>query len=529
MDNENMKENENMETENTAADETATEAAALNSPSGEETEAAVSESAEETPSEETATEKEPEIEDPAAEEMSARETAEFSEEASETETFEPAEGSEFLKQPDFSEGGEFTSDMPDEEDEAALLAAAAAKQKSQKMFKTIGAAVLAVAVILAAWCVCVMNGVGGKTVVNTPIPAEDGQTAPKTSIKFESPIISGVESLVYGKADKTAIKVNDTDIDESVFRFLVNTQGLNYVYTLLQSGEIKSVKGFDWNKVEEKSGLTYNEYVKAKAVEAAVPIYALISAGEKNGVKLSDEEVNQIKSRISEIKNQYGSQFETVLKQSGYEDEKTFESLQKVQALLQKVSEDIDKDITKYASREQLSSYLGDDKVTVKHILVKFADDKDESKAAAKKKADELYAKIKAGEDFDKLLKDNNEDPGQPETGYTFANDGSMVQEFADAAFALKIGDVSEPVETTFGYHIIKRLERTAGIEEYANYLTDTAKVRIKKSVFDKVGVSVNLEDYFGSGDEGSNSSEDAKSSGSSDGSGEQPVAESAK
>ena len=142
---------------------------------------------------------------------------------------------------------------------------------------------------------------------------------------------------------------------------------------------------------------------------------------------------------------------------------------------------------------------MDEDKITAKHILIPFEENADDnSKAETKKKAEDILAKINAGEDFDKLREENSQDPGQPDAGYTFANDGTMVQEFTDAAFALKPGEVSKVVETQYGYHIIKRVERVAAVDEYMNMLRATAKVRIKKSAYDKIAVNVNLEQYLG-------------------------------
>lgn len=100
----------------------------------------------------------------------------------------------------------------------------------------------------------------------------------------------------------------------------------------------------------------------------------------------------------------------------------------------------------------------------VAHILVAFpqgADDK--AKAAAKAKAEEVLAKAQAKpDDFAALAKQYSQDPGSAPNGGDlgfFAQDGTMVKPFEDAAFGLKKGEVSQLVETQFGYHILKVLE----------------------------------------------------------------------
>ena len=94
----------------------------------------------------------------------------------------------------------------------------------------------------------------------------------------------------------------------------------------------------------------------------------------------------------------------------------------------------------------------------------------DEAQAAgmanAKAKADELYAQLTTeGADFDALLADNNGDVNQPANGYAIREGfTSFVESFTNAAMALQnVGDVTEPVESTYGYHIIKYV---AAVEE---------------------------------------------------------------
>lgn len=85
----------------------------------------------------------------------------------------------------------------------------------------------------------------------------------------------------------------------------------------------------------------------------------------------------------------------------------------------------------------------------------------------AHKKVDEIYAKLQAGESFEKLASEFSDDSQTAEKGGELPLFGTgtttrMVPEFEEAAFQLKAnGDVSQPVQTAFGYHIIKRLELT--------------------------------------------------------------------
>jgi peptidyl-prolyl cis-trans isomerase C len=102
------------------------------------------------------------------------------------------------------------------------------------------------------------------------------------------------------------------------------------------------------------------------------------------------------------------------------------------------------------------------EQVRASHILIKVEKDAtDEQKAAAKEKIEGLLKRAKAGEDFAVLAKEYTEDPGSKENGgeYTFPR-GQMAKPFEDAAFGLEVGQISDVVETQYGYHIIKLSEK---------------------------------------------------------------------
>ncbi len=105
--------------------------------------------------------------------------------------------------------------------------------------------------------------------------------------------------------------------------------------------------------------------------------------------------------------------------------------------------------------------------VGAKHILVMHAEStaKPEgvtrTRAEAQQRAREALLKIRAGESFEEMVKQYTDEPGGAERGGDLGvfDRSTMVKPFADAAFALRVGEVSEIVETKYGFHIIKRVE----------------------------------------------------------------------
>lgn len=170
--------------------------------------------------------------------------------------------------------------------------------------------------------------------------------------------------------------------------------------------------------------------------------------------KANDQTMDEVKAEIA----QYGMTFEDLLEQIRPQVE---------MAKLADASMDDPKLVeeAKAFYAENPSYFVIPEEVRASHVLIKVEPTAtDEEKAAAKAKAEEVLAKAKAGEDFATLAKEYSDDPGSKDTGgeYTFGR-GKMVKPFEDTAFALEPGQVSDLVETQFGYHIIKLSEKTEG------------------------------------------------------------------
>jgi peptidyl-prolyl cis-trans isomerase C len=123
-----------------------------------------------------------------------------------------------------------------------------------------------------------------------------------------------------------------------------------------------------------------------------------------------------------------------------------------------------EEDIKKYYD-EHLSEFTKPASVRVDHILIKLdpkAKEKEASEVLAK--AQEIRAKLDAGADFAKLAAEYSDDERTKKKGgdLGFITKGRMSPDFSKAAFSLKEGEISEPVKTPLGYHIIKAGEKKA-------------------------------------------------------------------
>ncbi len=121
---------------------------------------------------------------------------------------------------------------------------------------------------------------------------------------------------------------------------------------------------------------------------------------------------------------------------------------------------------------ENLDRYEVKKQVKARHILFRLPEDaSEENEGEVRKRALEVLEQVKAGGDFPELARTHSEGPTRDEGGELgWFSSGEMVEPFEEAAFGMKPGEISDPVKTRFGYHIIEvedvREARTKPLEE---------------------------------------------------------------
>ncbi|MCJ7508305.1 MAG: peptidylprolyl isomerase [candidate division Zixibacteria bacterium] len=146
-----------------------------------------------------------------------------------------------------------------------------------------------------------------------------------------------------------------------------------------------------------------------------------------------------------------------------------------------------DEEIDKYYTENKEKLFKIPEQVKASHILVRIevdsvSHDTAQAKKKAKQKAEKIYQEAKGGANFDSLAKEYSQDLGSKTRGgdLGFFPRGRMVKGFEDVAFSLGIGEISELIETQFGYHIIKVTDKkNEGYKELDNNLREELKARL--------------------------------------------------
>lgn len=188
--------------------------------------------------------------------------------------------------------------------------------------------------------------------------------------------------------------------------------------------------------------------------------------------KETDEEKEYLNNQIDELKSsakENNISYDDLLSYYGFKSDKDVKEYFRLTyrrdlAVNEYVQKDLkDSEIEKYYEDE----VYGD--IKVKHILIApdttddmSSEEKEKAEKTAKKEAEDIIKKLKDGEDFDKLAKKYSDDSSNAKKGgdLGWISTGDMVEEFDAAAFKLKKGKyTTSPVKTTYGYHIIYKVD----------------------------------------------------------------------
>jgi peptidyl-prolyl cis-trans isomerase SurA len=199
----------------------------------------------------------------------------------------------------------------------------------------------------------------------------------------------------------------------------------------------------------------------------------ILAKAEQDSITVGDEELTkQVDGRLKQLVDQFGSEKNleeaygiTIIRIKNILREQISQNIKVERVKQQKFGYGIS------VTRSEVEKFYHDYKDSIPPVpetfdlyqIVRVPKITEEARQQARIKAQAILDSIRAGTDFSDLARRNSEDPGSAPQGGLLGKSkkGSFVKEFEDAAFLLNPGQISELVETEFGYHIIKLIEKS--------------------------------------------------------------------
>jgi len=249
-----------------------------------------------------------------------------------------------------------------------------------------------------------------------------------------------------------AATVNDTGITRSMVQAqvdeLINKRGYNYG-GITHPGEFKRMQ--------------------REVVEQLITQELLWQEAQRREFVADD---NIVEQQLGQIKSSFDSPqaFLFKIQEGGFTETSYREDVKQQLSVQRMVSQGIASGIS--ISDEEVENFYSANidqmqqpvEVHARHILIEAESAETEAQKAAKDEIEEILAEISAGADFAKLATERSQGPSATQGGdLGFFGPGQMVPPFEKVAFALKPGEVSDVVQTQFGYHIIRLEDRRGG------------------------------------------------------------------
>jgi len=223
--------------------------------------------------------------------------------------------------------------------------------------------------------------------------------------------------------------------------------------------------------------------IKKTVLESMINDQLSLQQAEEKNITVTDEE---LKNSIKELETYYGGEeaLDKYLTEQGM-NRADFEDLLKDQMIINKLYDEItagisvtDEEAKKYFEENKSLFELTSPEIRASHILVD-----------TEEEAQKILNEIKNGADFAELAKKYSKDPSKENGGdLGFFGKDVMVEEFEKAAFDLEVGEVSEPVKTDFGYHIIKVTDKRTELtfNDVKDYIKNNLEMTKKEEEFKK-------------------------------------------
>jgi len=250
--------------------------------------------------------------------------------------------------------------------------------------------------------------------------------------------------------------------------------------------------------------------IRQNAFDWSIAQKLLEQEATRQHIEVSDVEIQQVLARL---RQQFASdqEFEDALTQDNSSVEKLRQNI-KLDLQLQKLlTTEVKKRITPVSQQEALEYYKANlqyfkepEKVHVRHIFFKVDKNATPTKRTkVRKKAEQVLQLARSGEDFAELAQKYSEDPSASNGGdLGFFARGDMVKPFDETVFQLEVGEISDLVETSHGYHIIKLEEKKkAGTQSFQqvaesikNYLLQQKQAKAAGNYIEQLKEQADIE-----------------------------------
>ncbi len=252
--------------------------------------------------------------------------------------------------------------------------------------------------------------------------------------------------------------------------------------------------------------------IRKNVLENMINRELLIQESRKSGIKIDDAALDK---QMADVKKQFPSDkdFEMMMQRMNMTEESFKVQLRRDMAIQEFIEKQFASKIN--ISNEEIKTYYDGnpdkfkqpEEVKASHILVSVPPKSDDAKKAeARKKIEDVQKRLKKGEDFAAVAKEVSDCPSKEQGGdLGYFAKGQMVKPFEEAAFAMKPGETSNIVETDFGFHLIKVVDKkAAGTRPYETVKDSISdKLRQEKlqkdltAYLDKVKESAKIERYL--------------------------------
>lgn len=277
-------------------------------------------------------------------------------------------------------------------------------------------------------------------------------------------------------------KVNDAEISQEEFDRDYAAQANN---AILMSNNADILE----ETTDQNPQVTMGQEIRRQVLENLIQMELVKQDAQKKNIKVDE---NKVTEQINAVKEQIGGEevFNEQLKTVGMTPE-FYENYVRNTVLMNDYYEALLKEFE--ADDKQLEKYYNDHKdeyftATASHILVADVDE-----------ANKIKKELDKGADFAEMAKEKSLDPSGAQGGDlgTF-NNGEMVQPFNDALKVMKKGEISDPVKTDYGYHIIKLTDKKARtFKDLKDELKQTYAQEKVKEYVDKLQKDAKIKRYL--------------------------------